>query len=219
MSETRKPRRCWFQYSLRSLLLLMFLASLGMSWFAVLAKRARAQKQAVEEIRKLGGQVVYDYEVQAGNTGTFPAVAPGPVWLRSRLGVDFFATPVSVGFYSPSVTDDGLKPLEQLTKLRALVLCQPHVTDAGLKHLKELRQLEMLHLFDMPVTDAGLEQIKALTKLQRLNLDLTQITDAGLQSLKGLTELRLLELRSTKVTGQGVKRLQQVLPDCEIHGP
>ena len=42
-------------------MLLVLLASLGMSWYAVRAKKAREQKAAVEEIRKLGGMVHYDY--------------------------------------------------------------------------------------------------------------------------------------------------------------
>ena len=41
-----------------------FLVSLGMSCVAVRMKRARQQKAAVEEIKKLGGYVQYDYQVE-----------------------------------------------------------------------------------------------------------------------------------------------------------
>ena len=53
-----------FQYSLRSLFLVMFLACIGMSWIGVGVQKARRQKEAVEEIKKLGGTVFYDV---AGN--------------------------------------------------------------------------------------------------------------------------------------------------------
>jgi hypothetical protein len=46
MNETGERR--WFQYSLRSLLLPMLLASIGMSWVAVRLQRARWQKEAVQ---------------------------------------------------------------------------------------------------------------------------------------------------------------------------
>jgi hypothetical protein len=78
MSETPKPRRRWFQYSLSSLFLVMFLASLGMSWVAVRMKRAREQKQAVELLRKSGTRVYYDYWFDhSGNMVKRPE-PPGP---------------------------------------------------------------------------------------------------------------------------------------------
>ena len=108
MSQTRKPRRRFrFQYSLRSLMLLVLLASLGMSWYAVRAKKAREQKAAVEEIRKLGGMVHYDY--LGGVRSSRPrADPPGPAWLRNLLGDDFVATVVEVRFHSPTLTERRL---------------------------------------------------------------------------------------------------------------
>jgi hypothetical protein len=49
-APARKLR--WFQYSLRSLMLLVLVVSVGMSWVAVKMKRARQQDKAVEEIKK-----------------------------------------------------------------------------------------------------------------------------------------------------------------------
>ena len=62
MTESSKPRRRWFQYSLRTLLLLMLLVSIGMSWVAVRMQRARRQREAVKGIERLGGGVMYDYQ-------------------------------------------------------------------------------------------------------------------------------------------------------------
>ncbi len=162
---TLKPRLRWFQYSLRSLLVLMVLVSIGMSWFAVKMQRARKQKEAVEAIKKLGGEIQYDYEVrQAGNP--LPRVPPGPAWLRNLLGDDFFASAVGV-FFPPSVTD------------------------AGLEHLKGLRQLQRLGLSGTQVSDAGLERLKGLTQLLGLSFyNSTQVSDAGLAYLNRLTQLQ-----------------------------
>ena len=53
--------------------------------------------------------------------------------------------------------------------------------------------------------------------VERLLLSSTQVTDAGLEHLKGLTALQWLLLSNTQVTDAGVARLQQALPNCEIH--
>jgi hypothetical protein len=216
MSETRKPRLRWFQYSLRSLLLLMLLVSLGMSWFAVRMQRARQQKAAVEEIRNLGGDVQYDYEVQQSGTPLPNAGPHGPVWLRDLLGEDFFASVVDVSLPCSSVTDAGMENLRGFTNLQTLTLGRKNVTGAGWEHLKGLTQLRTLDLPYGEVTDAGLEHLKGLTQLQELDLGATPVTDAGLVHLKGLTKLQLLDITHTHVTDGGVKTLQQALPKCKI---
>ncbi len=133
MSETQKPRRRWFQYSLRSLFLVTFLASLGMSWFAVRMKRAREQNAAVEEIKRLGGAVLYDYQAKM-------AGPPEPAWLRNLLGEDFFATVVEAHVF----VDTASAHLKGLRQLQTLELV--NVTDAGLENLKGLRQLQYLQI-------------------------------------------------------------------------
>ena len=64
--------------------------------------------------------------------------------------------------------------------------------------------------------DTGLEHLKALTELQSLNLDGTNVTDAGLEHLTGLTELYVLSLRNTNVTEDGLNKLRLALPNCDI---
>jgi hypothetical protein len=203
----------WFQYSLRSLMLLVLLVSLGMSWVAVRMKRTRQEDEAVEEIRKLGGYALYDYQFShSGN----PFDPPGPTWLRHLLGENFFAAVVEVNLTSSSLTDAGLEHLKGLTQLRTLNLIGTPVTDAGLEHLKGLTQLEELDLCGTEVTDTSMEYLKGLRQLRTLCLFGRPITDAGLVRLMGLARLQTLDLRGTWVTVEGVKRLQQALPKCEI---
>jgi Leucine-rich repeat (LRR) protein len=215
MSETRKSRRCRFQYILRSLLLLLFLASLGLSWYAVRAKRAREQKEAVEEIGKYGGSAEYDYQVQERYGPRPRAGSPWPAWLRNLLGEDFLSTVVSVNFRRSS-GDAGLEYLKGLAGLRELDLRYTQVTDTSFEHLKGLTRLETLNLRGTRVTDAGVERLKGLTQLQvltlfesqRVGLDLseTQVTDVGLESLKQMTKLGSVNLYKTRVTDAGIQR-------------
>ena len=217
-----------FQYSLRTLLLVMLVASIGMSWFAVKMQRARKQKEAVEAIEKLDGSVAYDWEIGISSEP--------PACLQNVFGEDFFATVGGVFFpYDGTLSDADLELLEGLTELKGLFFggtdplimgggVPPHrlefrrkqVTDAGLEHLKGLTKLEVLDLAKVEITDAGLEHLKGLTQLQALFLNQTQVTDAGLEHLKGLTQLQELGLRNTKVTDDGINKLQRALPNCKI---
>ena len=61
-SASKSPRRRWFQYSLRTLMLVVLLASIVMSWVAVEIQAAKRQREAVEAIVKLGGEVDGDGE-------------------------------------------------------------------------------------------------------------------------------------------------------------
>ncbi len=176
MSETTKRRLPWFQYSLRTLLVVVLLGSIDMSWVAARMQRARRQKEAVEAIRKLQGTVFYDYSFDTSGNEIKGAQPPGPFWLRSFLGDDCFAnvTKVFLGNIMP--------------------YHHARVTDTDLVHLKALPQLDGLWFGECDVTDAGLGYLKALTRLETLNLGGTKLTDAGLKHLKGLTHLRELGL-------------------------
>ena len=70
---TSNPRRRWFQYSLRTLFVLVTVLCV---WLAVTVERVRKQREAVEAIEALGGQVYYEYQSSGGQE------PPGPKWLR-----------------------------------------------------------------------------------------------------------------------------------------
>ena len=47
--------------------------------------------------------------------------------------------------------------------------------------------------------------------------DNTKVSDAGLLRLQRFGKLQELALTNSKVTDEGVKKLQQAIPNCEIH--
>ena len=84
---TPSLKRRWFQYSLRTLLVLMLLASIGMSWIAVRMQKAKKQQEAVEAIRKAGGQVYYFQDEQDSDGNELVGEeSPRGVWLQSLVG-------------------------------------------------------------------------------------------------------------------------------------
>jgi hypothetical protein len=203
---TAKPKNRWFQFGLRTLLVLTTLFCILFSlwsWFALNMRSAKRQEKAMHALQVRGMGVNFDYEFNIRNGGYYQipnAKLPEPGWLRALLGDDyfrllgddFFRTVIFLHF-------DGTK-----------------VTDADLKHLKDLPQIRLLGLGKTQITDAGLANLKGLSQLQWLHLQNTQITDAGLEQLRNLTPLQYVDLRGTKVTEDGVQKLKQELPNCLV---
>src|SRR5689334_19846235 len=89
--KSAPPKRRWFQFSLRTLLILTTVVAIGCGWFAMKIRRARRQDAAVEALRKAcQANVFYDYQTPgSGNRGS--DVPPGPAWFRSIFGEHVFA--------------------------------------------------------------------------------------------------------------------------------
>ena len=233
-----KRKRRWFQFSLRTLMMLTLALGLGMAtWIVPIKKSAEKQKAAVEAIKSDSGYVNYDYEVDSSGNGITAAEPPGPAWLRRLLGDDFFTTVISVGVNTPAdmkylgelsqlrdvgaygvpIADADLEGIRRSSQLKGLDLSLTNVTDGGLENLKGLSQIEYLRLSVTRVTDLGLKQLKGLSQLQTLNLNDTRITDAGLESLSGLSRLQDLTLSHTKLTDAGLDRLKGLTKLRELH--
>jgi Leucine Rich repeat len=230
-STTPKPRRRWYQYSLRTLMVLMLAIGCGLGWFTARMRQARSQRKTVETIAELNGWVGYDYEFDASNHRIQGAQPSGPAWLRSVLGGDFFDRVVFVDrdnygaipsdawweelrrlpylqtLYVKDATDARLAALEGLKCLVRLKLDGGEITAAGLEHLKGLTQLRDLDLQYTKVTDDGLEPIERLTQLTTLHLAHTAVTDAGLEHVKKLTQLQELDLERGQDNRGRIRRI------------
>ncbi len=78
---------------------------------------------------------------------------------------------------NPDVTDETLKLLNGMTKLRELDLNDTQVTDRGLSELSKLPTLEILRLRGTKITDAGFrEHLLEHAGLQRLELSQTEVS-------------------------------------------
>ena len=102
-----------FQFSIRSLLVLVVVVALPFSWLAVEMKAAKTQQGVADEIRKEGGVVWYDYQVDAHYNWSKTATLPEPPSLRKLLGDDFFTQADMVDLKGTGITDAGLEPLKR----------------------------------------------------------------------------------------------------------
>jgi hypothetical protein len=223
-------RRRWFQFSLRTLLVLMLFTGTTFGPLAARMHRKRAERAAVKEVIARGGSVGYERAwVRLPRTWT------------KYLGDDFAMEVTELRFATSShvqneqlvcikklpllrslflevvgIDDRGVAHLENLARLKVLRLSGRTVTDSALAHIKPLQTLRHLDLSTSGITDAGLVDVAALTDLVSLNLGGTAVTDEGLRHLAKLEQLRSLGLVLTDVTDQGVDELQKALPACMI---
>jgi hypothetical protein len=165
--ETPKPKLRWFQYSLRSLFILTFLAAIACSWLAVTMQNQRKQKAAAEAIEKMGGRVSYEL-----------------TWLGRLLRDDSLVAVTCVLLDHTRVTDAALVHLQGLRQLQVLAIDNSTVTDAGLVHLRGVSQMQWLMLSSTQVTDAGLVHLQALSQLRTLDLRDTKVTGEGIKKLQ-----------------------------------
>ncbi|MBN9121482.1 MAG: hypothetical protein J0I06_20420 [Planctomycetes bacterium] len=111
-------------------------------------------------------------------------------------------------FNGALLTEQGLRQVTGLPRLRRLDLPFMTHTDAGLKELAAASGLEEVGLFGCSkVTDAGVKELARLTKLKSLDMrGAEQITDRALSALSGLPELETFYLTDAKpVTDKGMK--------------
>jgi hypothetical protein len=231
--------RLRFQFSIQSLLVSVLAVALPCSWLGTHLREAESQNEAVQAIRAESlGELSYAHE-RIGNEFARGREAPGPKWLRSLLGDDFFSEVDSAEVWADAgfrhlkrlphlrellvlgrrdITDAGLEQLRGLAHLQVLHL-EHRATDGGLRHLRGLAQLRKLYIWD-DVSDADLEHLRELKQLQLLYLDcMPETTDAGLKHLGALTGLRELTVCNATTTDAGLEYLGELtqLRKLDVH--
>ena len=200
-----KPRRRFWQYSLRTMLVMLTVFCVWLGWTV---HGANEQRKAVEWVREMGGTVWYDYQLDEKHRLRYNSEPSGPRWLVQLLGVDHFQEVSFVGLNRTQ--SNAPTPLPVLKSLKLLDLNTTPVSD--LTPLAGLKNLRVLALTGMPVSD--LTPLAKLTSLESLRLTSTKVND--LTSLAGLKNLEVLWLNGTAVSDEQVEELRRALPNCKI---
>jgi hypothetical protein len=198
-----------FQFSIRSLLLLTITVAIPSSWLAVEMQQGKRQKKAVEALIKLGGSLKYDFEINSSGDLIQGPLQPGPAWVRSLLGNDFFTSVVYVYLSGMTVTNADVEYLNELTQLNTLIIIRASFSDAEMSQLKGMNLLQELGLSQTQITDVTLEYITSLKQLRSLSVSYTRVTDVGLEHLKGM-KLQWLDLSGTQITNAGIQQLKRL---------
>lgn len=155
----------------------------------------REQREAIRGIRvsNPSATLLYEYQLDAAGHLNHDGQAPGPRWLRERVGVDSLEDIAGADMFYP--TDADMDELARFPRLRRLVMERCiDLTDAGMKSIGGMTSLEYLVLGEADqVTDAGLLELAQLKHLKELRMDLGR-----------------------RMTMTGVERLREGLPWCTV---
>ena len=220
--SAQSTKRRWFQFSLRTLLVLVTMGCLAGGWWI---NRAFQQREAVLRFYELTANrpdshgdslVTMGYRHQGKDQYYKPIIPNWLHWLRDMIGEECFGEVTGVQILDTPATNDDLKHLAVLPGVERIWLARTNVTDEGIPRLLVCRKLKFIGLDDLPITDSGIAQLTALQDLESLSLSGTKITDAGLAHLARLPRLKELWLRNTAITDEGYQKLQAALPLCQI---
>ena len=240
---TKSNRSC-FQFSLRTLTLVVLAIGLSLGWYVA---RTRRQQELYQSIYRSNSFAYYDYQVV--NDEYDPTRESwAPQWLHERLGTDFIHPVVKVHFWDdvqqgkadlsqvdgfcqrihafPQLrfvrlergTDDRLAGISQLRNLQRLEIihAQP-IGHQGISALGNMANLRRLDLSDACVSDEVLFHLSRLQNLReiRIHYERDKVTDAGLRHIAGLHNLEVLVLDRCHVTDDGLARLS-ALPKLRV---
>ena len=234
-SDSPIPKHRWYQFNLRTLLVLVTVICVALGLSAKEWHRALRKNQAVEEVQRHGGHVRLADPPKA--TGVISG------WLHLFLGDEFFAevSNVSLGpqseqdldllrpfpelrwlrLWGPAVTDSALERTAGLTQLNELQLDDAVVGERGLESLTHLCNLRFLSFENCLLSDGakerGLQQLTELPNLQSLSFINCGLSDDSLKALSGAPSLVNLRLREPNITEAGILAIRDANPALAIH--
>jgi len=228
VTEPRRRRR-WFQYSLRTLFVLMTLSAVliyqGGKWYNEIVDEERA----VTELCKHNAQI----EFCGGKPGKSPSPSRPPLWFCKLVGKETFQNvdtidlrtgkappenpqmrdtifgplPIDHDLDDPptGLTIDRFKLVMRLNGLRSLVLhADWTISDEMVAGLASLEHLTEIRFRGPRITGYGFNRFQ---HLRNLSLDCQTIRPNGFAEIGQLTSLQSLSLWSTNVTDADLVKL------------
>ncbi len=200
MYQTRRKR---YQFSIRSLLILMTLLGGLLAWWGADLQREIRRIQGIHTLLAWGGTV---------------QTVRDPSWrgsFLSLLGWDAGKRVDSVALSGKQITDESTEILRRFPELRVLRLFECQVTNAGFQNLAPLEKLEHLDIHGTQITDAPLSRLANLPRLSTLVLDGVQLTKTSAVHLGNIHALNSLGLVGGQVDGESI-RLCAELPQVAV---
>lgn len=210
MSSVAAPRR-YFRISLRVLLLSVTLCALCLGF---LARGATRQRDLASSLATTSSTAYYDFQLDDEGDIDPTQASPWPRWLVAALGIDLLHHVTWLHLEGPEVTDETLRSVAQLPRLRTLHLNKTGITEAGLQELAKMRSLRTLTLQTQQVSDATVALAAEMPELREFEVYSALVTDASLDSLGRARHLERLWFEDTDVTEEGLERFRAAHPRC-----
>lgn len=206
-SEQSKPkRRRWWQFTLRTLLIAMLLASLPLAWVGNELANKRNEEALSHDIHQAGGRAVFTLQQRL----TFPPESwysnDDPFHSVTAWNQSYRISEVHLTARTATEFRILLRRVNRLSYLQSLDVSDSWLKDADLGGISD-EPLSDLDLMGTGVTDECIPALVRLPKLKRLALDFTTISDAGLAKLVSSPSLAELDVSGTLVTPEGIAKL------------
>jgi len=147
MTDADLPRRRWYQFRLRTLLIVMVLCAVPMAWLSYKLQPARRERVAVEWVIQQEGTInVYPI------LGEQVLIGSWDEWMDQWFGMSAHR----VSFFDQEIED--LSPLQDINNLRTLHLIDSAVED--LAPLAQLENLQQLQINDTLVSEAQFQMLQ-----------------------------------------------------------
>jgi len=181
-ARPEEPARPWWQFSLRTMFIMVTLLVIGLAWFIQLRERVQMRHRAVEAIEAAGGFVRYE-----GDHGQYGSDESEGLTLQFALLLgdeNTFRNVVTVTWYALNKNghfgDEHMWVFDYLTETKFVDLDGAAVTNAGLRHLSSLTRLTELGFRGTPLNEEGLQTIEGLKETLR-TISIDQATPKALQ--------------------------------------
>jgi hypothetical protein len=230
-----KPRRRWYQFSLRTMLIVSVLFSFAAAWYGSNHLRIDKRDRLVAQLEADFCQVIcgtnrYHYGAFSdAPVGSDPQPWFLPRWIFGReanetiLGLQVYPTArlfnnnyqvlrempelALLGLHGTKCDDRVIKEIHDCApNLRMLEFSYTEVTAASFRELHRFKDLRSI--FALNLDDACLECFSTITQLEQLIISDSNITDLGLEHLGRLENLRKVNLNLTSITGSGFARFK-----------
>lgn len=224
-------RRCRWQFSVRSLLVFVALASVLASCLALMRNRYEQELQTACELeRALLLVAVRDGDREgvlrrlfgrASGRDYRPVTELGPGWRNQAQGgpwtdedelasIRHLRNLRKIFIGGGGITDEAIGHLGELPNLESIGIYGEHIRGAAFRHWSALTKLRIVYVADTSVDDTTLGYLKDVESLEELIIEgrATRISDAGLRELRGFSNLKSLGLADLQITDKGLLHLK-----------
>lgn len=217
MTESKKPKRRWLSYGLRSFFILLTLLCIFLGWIGTNWLESKREEAAVEKIIAAGGLIGYDYE-EPGYYVIGPSENKpyGHAAFRYLFGEHIFSRVVAIDFRD-GINRQAARPNEvakEIAQLRCLKEIEFH-TDGLLEKpmidsLLAHPYLESVWFAAHSISPEQLRYLSRSKSIQQVLLTGHNATDDHLRQLQLFPNLTIVSIRSNETTNAGFLYLGNV---------
>jgi len=237
----RKAKGWRFQFTLRTLFVVVTAVAIAASWYTTLVARYHRELRALEAVGIVGEVEQYNSCAYAGPWCMEPYLRNWAAFRRVfRLSLDHaddnkikelvkvrreFSQPLNLELRGDGVTNAGLQELATLGRIESISLSSRRITDTGIAALLPLQDLDTLVLEECTgLTDKCMDSIARFPRLHGLVFQDMKIGREGIAQVSRCEQLGYLNVRYTVFSDMTEQeeaeaellRLRKERPDLQI---